>query len=401
LIPSNSIPSIRQSPGTADAGLILPGLPSGARILLVRLRSIGDIVLLTPALRMLKAWRSDLRVSVVVEARFDELLEDNPDVDEILSPGEGAGWGKLFARARAVREIRKRRFAVCVNLHGGPTSTLLARWSGAACKVGFHHYRSRGTYDFLVPDAKVMLGQASVHTAELQAAALFYLGLPRGPVPRARLFVKPEHARWWAERREEMGIAAAQQYAILHPAALYASKQWPAERFAQLGAWLESAMRLSPVFVCGPGEQAVLDAIEQAAAARIRRLERASLGQLAAVLAGARLFVGNDSGPAHMAAALEKPVAVIFGSSSSGIWGPWTGSTEKHPTPQEAESIPARVVQNFYPCNPCPGDRCYKFERPECILSISVAQVQSAVEDVLRASRTSAEPASEGAPPRS
>ena len=69
------------------AGSILPSLPIGARILVVRLRSIGDIILMTPALRLLKAWRPDLPVSVMVESRFRELLENNPDVAEILSAG--------------------------------------------------------------------------------------------------------------------------------------------------------------------------------------------------------------------------------------------------------------------------------------------------------------------------
>jgi heptosyltransferase-2/heptosyltransferase-3 len=215
-----------------------------------------------------------------------------------------------------------------------------------------------------------------VHTAELQAAAFFQLGLPRAPVPRARLCVKPEHERWWTRQRELMGISAGQDYAVVHPAALYPTKQWPAENFARLGGWLEATKKLPVIFARGPGESGVLGAVERAAAAPIRRLEGASLGQFAAALAGCRLFVGNDSGPAHMAAALARPLVVTFGSSSSGIWGPW---------PRE-DRLRARVVQNSYPCNPCPGDRCYQFEQPECILSIGLAQVQSAAEEVLGAS---------------
>jgi ADP-heptose:LPS heptosyltransferase len=121
----------------------------------------------------------------------------------------------------------------------------------------------------------------------------------------------------------------------------------------------------------------VLDAVEKAAGAPVRRLQGLSLGQFAAALAEARLFVGNDSGPAHMAAALARPVVVIFGSSSSPIWGPW---------PQHASHPPARIVQNPFDCNPCPGDHCYKFARPECILSITFEQVRNAVEAVMAAS---------------
>ncbi len=351
---------------------------------MVRLRSIGDIVLLTPALRLLKEWRPDLRISVVVEPRFRELLEDNPDVEEILDPGTGRGWKKTQARLAAAGAIRQRKFLLCVNLHGGPTSAFLTRWSGAPCKVGFHHYRSRRTYQVLIPDAKVFLGQTTIHTAELQAAAFFYLGLPCRDVPRARLFVQPQHQAWWEKKRTSMGILANQGYALVHPTALYATKQWAPENFARAGDYLQWEKGVLPIYSCGPGESAVLDAIEKSSGSAIHRFERAGLGEFAAALTGARIFVGNDSGPAHMARALGLPTVVIFGSSSSLIWGPWPRPEESDEGRGEHTGGAARVVQNFYDCNPCPGDRCYRYERPECILSIKFEQVQAAIEAVLK-----------------
>jgi ADP-heptose:LPS heptosyltransferase len=361
-----------------NAASLLPDLPSGARILVVRLRSIGDIVLLTPAIRLLKEWRPDLRVMVVIEARFQELLRGNPDIEEILFPGEGQGWGKIGSRLYALREIHRRNAAVCINLHGGPTSRWLVRASGARWKVGFAHYRSRRLYHILVPDARIILGRPTVHTAEHQASAFFYLGLPRKEIPRAKLLVAAEHRAQWKQKRLSLDIAPGREYAMIHPVALFETKQWGSQKFAELGKYLEAEAQLPAVFCCGPGESAVLDAVEDAGGAPIRRLEGASLGQFAAALMDARLFVGNDSGPAHMAAALGRPAVVIFGSSSSSIWGPW---------PRGGMDPPSRVVQNFYDCNPCPGDRCYRFERPECILSVTVEQVREAVEAVLREAR--------------
>jgi ADP-heptose:LPS heptosyltransferase len=351
---------------------LLADLPDHSRILVVRLRSIGDIVLLTPALHLLKAWRPDLVASVLVEPHFRELLEGNPDVDEILSPREGPV--KAAARLSAARALRRKEFAVCINLHGGPTSRFLTRMCGARIKVGFEHFRSPNHYQILVPDARLILNQSTLHTAEHQACAFFYLGLPRQEIPRARLFVSAEHNAWWKHRRASLGLAPGEEYVLIHPTALYATKQWAAENFAQLAGALEREMGLKPVFSCGPGEGAVLDAIQNALGSPLRRLESRGLGQFAAALTEARLFVGNDSGPAHMAAALSRPLVVIFGSSSSAIWGPW---------PRQTSNPAARVVQNFYPCNPCAGDRCYRFERPECILSVSLGQVKSAVESVL------------------
>jgi len=367
-----------------DAGSILPALPAGARILVVRLRSIGDIILLTPALRLLKEWRPDLRISVVVEPRFRELLEDNPDVEEILDPGTGRGWKKTRARLAAASAIRQRKFSLCVNLHGGPTSVFLTRWSGAPCKVGFHHYRSRRTYQVLVPDAKVFLGQSTLHTAELQAAAFFYLGLPRRNVPRARLFVPVRHVAAWEKKRASLGITDRQEYALVQPTALYATKQWAPKNFARVGAYLEREKGLLPIYPCGPGESGVLDAVEHACGSAIHRLEGAGLGEFSAALAGARIFVGNDSGPAHMARALARPTVVIFGSSSSVIWGPWPPPEASEGECREQAAGAAQVVQNSYDCNPCPGDRCYRFEQPECILSIKFEQVRAAIEAALK-----------------
>jgi lipopolysaccharide heptosyltransferase III len=365
------------------AGSILPALPNGARILVVRLRSIGDIILLTPALRLLKAWRPDLRISVMVESRFRELLENNPDVEEILTPGAGRGWSKAKSRLQTVRELRARRFSVAVNLHGGPTSAFFTRWSGAACNVGFHHYRGRWKYHVLVPDARMILDRPDVHTAELQAAAFFHLGLPKSEIPRARIVVHPRHKVWWAKKRADLGVPLKRDYALIHPTALYATKQWAPEHFARAGNYLEKEKKLLPIYSCGPGEAGVLDAVARAAGSPIRRIDGAGLGEFAAAVAEARIFLGNDSGPAHMAQALERPTVVIFGSSSSVIWGPWPRPETSAATQPVPAKGAAQVVQNFYECNPCPGDRCYCFERPECILSVKYEQVQSAVKAVL------------------
>ena len=143
-----------------NAASLLPDLPAGARILILRLRSIGDIILLTPTLRLLKEWRPDLRISVMVESRFRDLLQGNPAVEEILIPGEGSGARNLLSRLAVIRELRRRGFSLCVNLHGGPTSRLFARWSAAPWRVGFAHYRGASLYNILVPDARTILNQA-------------------------------------------------------------------------------------------------------------------------------------------------------------------------------------------------------------------------------------------------
>ncbi len=351
---------------------LLSDLPHEARILIVRLRSIGDIILLTPALQALKEWRRDLRITVLVESRFRELLEMIPDVDEALTLGDQPG--NDGSGLQVTRAVRRQRFQLCLNLHGGPTSSLLTALSGARWKAGFAHFRMRRIYNLLIPDARTILHQPRIHTAEHQASAFFWMGMPQRSLPRARLAVQPEDKDWWEAERVLLDLPVERPYGVLHPAALYPTKQWAPEKFARLGQYLDQQAGVTPLFVVGPGESETLDAVERARQAPVRRLEGATLGQLAAALSGARLLVGNDSGPAHMSQALEVPTAVIFGSSSSAIWGPW---------PIEERGRRAWVVQNPFDCNPCPGDRCYRYDRPQCILSVTFDQVREAVENLL------------------
>lgn len=267
---------------------VLEQLPPGARVLIVRLRSLGDCVLTTPALALLKRHRPDLEIGIVVEDRFAQLFQGNPDISDILSPSK-----------RAVLAFRA---ALTVNFHGGSRSAALTALSLAPRRAGFQHFRQRWVYNLLLPRAQEVLGEERVvHTAEHLASAVFYLGVPHTEIPRARLFAPPAPKR--------------PPYSMLHPMASAASKTWPAERFAAVARHLRSA-GLEPVVIGGPGD-------DLAAFAGFECRVGAPLEEVKSLMSGAELFVGNDSGPAHMAAAYGVPVVVLYGSSDPVIWAPW------------------------------------------------------------------------------
>ena len=275
---------------------LLDRLPQRARVLIIRLRSLGDCVLTTPALELLKRHRPDLRVAMMVEDRFRAVFEDNPDVEVLLEPEPAAA-----ARWRA---------RLCVNLHGGPRSVWLTAASLSRWRAGFAHFRCRWLYNVRIPTAQQILGvNRKVHTAEHIASAMFYLGVPRGEIPRARLFTR-------APSRTE-----SSPYVVIHPLASSPSKTWPAERFLGLARRIRQEWDLEPVFIAGPGE-------DLSAFAACRCLIGAPLPEIKALIAGATFFVGNDSGPAHMAAALGRPVLVIFGDSDVQVWRPWKAVSE-------------------------------------------------------------------------
>jgi heptosyltransferase-3 len=347
---------------------LLSDLDAGARILIIRIRSMGDTVLMTPALRLLHDWRPDLKITVLVERPWNELLENNPSIDSVMVTG---------AKIETARRLRRERFQLAVNLHGGPTSALFTRATGAPWRAGFEHFRDGLKYGFAynlrVPKAQQILQRAGkVHTAEHIASCFFWLGVPPGEIPGAQIFAAAEAAEIVAARLASMGIAAGQGYAVIHPTAATPTKQWKASGFAEAGEYLERERSIRAVYACGTGETAVLDEIERCCGHPILRAEGWRLRELIAVIARSRVFVGNDSGPAHVAAAAGIPVLVIFGSSDSLVWRPW----------KAARSL---VVQNDFDCNPCPGDRCYAFAEPRCIQSITTEQVKVGLESLLGA----------------
>jgi heptosyltransferase-3 len=282
---------------------VLACLPPGSKVAVLRLRSLGDCVLTTPALDILKRHRSDLRVAVVVEDRFRAIFEDNPDIDEILPPDLSA--------------LRRFHPDLCLDFHGGTRSAWMTLFSGARYRAGFGHYRHRFAYNVHFPRTQEILGvERKVHTAEHLASAMFYLGVPICEIPRAKLVARPD------------GLPHA---AVIHAVAATPSKTWPADRFLQVAAHLRSH-GMDPVFI-----GAAADDLAPFAAFRTRK---APLSEVKALLSRAALFVGNDSGPAHMAAAFGVPVVVIFGASDRDIWRPWR--TEHQVLPMAA--APAEVI---------------------------------------------------------
>ena len=163
--------------------------------------------------------------------------------------------------------------------------------------------------------------ERTVHTAEHLASAIFYLGASQCEVPRAKLFATK---------------AAAAPSAIVHPAATTTAKTWPAERFLQVARWLEASG--TQVVVIGSGA----DDLSRFRAFRV--LSGAPLSDIQSLMARAVLFVGNDSGPAHMAAAFGVPAVVLFGASDPGVWGPWRTSCEVLSAPGNISEIRTEQV---------------------------------------------------------
>ncbi len=293
---------------------ILDRLRPGDGIAVIRLRSLGDCVLSTPALHLLKAHRPDLRVAVVVEDRFRDIFQGNPEIDALLPP-----------RAADIRAFRP---ALCLNLHGGTRSARLTLLSGARFRAGFDIFRPGWIYNTPIPTAQEILGvDRAVHTAEHAASAMFYLGVPITEVPRA--FVPAPAGR--------SAFAPASPYAVIHPFAATPEKTWPMSSFLELARYVSQSLDLEPVFI-GAGSDDI------SALSGWRTVVGSRLAEIARLMCDAALFLGNDSGPAHVAAAFGVPEVVLFGPSSLDTWAPWRTPAEAIKADGPIASLPVSCV---------------------------------------------------------
>jgi len=354
-----------------DTRVILPNLPQAAKLLFIRLRSLGDTILSTPLYTALKMWRPDLRISVLVEQPYDQILLDNPDLESVLSiPGEDIkGAGRWAVRLKTIQTIRAGEFDCCINLHGGSTSSLLTGLSGSPYRVGLESFRYGFCYNVRIEPPVLPDRGLKLHTVQYQNEWLQALGLPLGDIPPMRLIPNESLEMEVARKLAGTGINLRSSYAVIQPTSKFLTKEWSPGGFAEISDFLKLKLGCQTLLVGGPNEDAKLRRVSELCHYQTARLSNLSLPELVWVIGKARLFIGNDSGPTHLAAALQVPLVVLFGSSDSRVWYPW--------------KVRYTIVQNPFECNPCPGYRCLVYDKPKCILSITAAQVKSAIERLL------------------
>lgn len=290
---------------------ILSRLAPGSRVAVIRLRSLGDCVLSTPAIELLKRHRPDLEIGVAVEDRFADVYSGNPAVSETLPTAA------ISVRAFAPQ--------LCINLHGGGRSTRMTLLSKAKFRAGFDIFKPSWAYNTPIPTAQEILGiTRRVHTAEHMAAAMFHLGVPISEVPRATV-PAPEG---------RSPHAPDAPYVVFHPLASTPEKTWPAANFVELARFASRDLGLEPIVIGAAGD----DLSPFVGVVRIVRGE--PIAEVARLMRDASLFVGNDSGPAHLAAAFGVPEVVFFGPSDHEIWSPWrTESTVLKGEPIESITV--------------------------------------------------------------
>jgi ADP-heptose:LPS heptosyltransferase len=348
-------------PNSNDPATLLPALPQGAEILIIRLRSLGDLVLETPAIAALHTWRPDLRINVLIEPRFAAVLEGNPAISELIF-SHGLGGTAL--------DLLRRKFPIVFNQHGGPRSAMLTGASGSKLRVGWAGYQYSFLCNVAVPDAQEFYGVPAVHTVEHRISQFYFTGLPRGPIPRAQVFARPDAMAAVARKLAEKGVAAGAPYAVLQPGARLPEMRWPVAKFAEIARWLREKHGIAGVVNLGArDDQIAAEVRSEMANVAVVLDSELDISELIALVAASRIFVGNDSGPAHLAAALQRPSVVIFSVTDPVQWRPW----------QTAH----RIVQTGAAFDHPRGDKGVVASNPRPITSISVDEVRQKYEELL------------------
>ncbi len=301
-------------------------------MLIVRLGAMGDVVHGLHAAAALREAFPGMLLGWLVEERWAELLctlptprsgprsAQRPLVDRVHTvntrqwrhaPFSAATWERVAA---SLSDLRAARYEVALDLQGAVRSSLLARWSGAPVIYGAAQPRENVASMFYTRPV-ITAGQHIVqqNMALAEAAAHRHLRTPRVVLPR-------DHA---AEQEcdQRLRTKGLQEFALLNPGAGWGAKQWPPERYGQVAKQL-SENGLKSLVNFGPAEKDVAHALEVASGGAAETFT-GSLTQLIALTRRARLFIGGDTGPMHLAAALGVPVVAIFGPTDPARNGPF------------------------------------------------------------------------------
>lgn len=347
------------------------------RILLIQPSRIGDIIFSLPTLSALRRTFPRARITWLVDDRCQDLVEGHPDLDEVLvvpfkaleealKKRSWKGVGQTFSRLK--RELRTRSFDLSIDLHGLAKSALLVWMAGARFRIGSANTTGMkecsGFFSQEIPPRP-----DDRHTVERNLSVIDFLGGPAQEV-RFQLTISEAAQRRVREILVSAGRREQERLVVIHPGAGWLSRRWPVDRFAELinTLGLTSGLQLAVIGgAAGGSEEGRL--FEQLfpliRVPVINLVNRLRLKELIALLKETDLFIGNEAGPLHLAAALDRPVVAIIGPTRPELTGPFGRK--------------ALIIRKPVSCSPCRERNCSELT---CMKAIEVTDVLEAVRSI-------------------
>jgi heptosyltransferase I len=339
------------------------------RILVVKLSAIGDIIHTLPAVAALRRAYPEAWLAWLVERTGANLLRGNADLDELITVDTRAWRANWWVGLRhlwyVTRHLRRASFDLCIDFQGLFKSALFAYFSGAPQRLGFPRQLCREPLSAVFTNVHGPLVDPRVHVVDQSMELLQALDVATAE----RRFTIPltEADEHFAERVwRELGLRSDVPVVILYPGAAWKTKQWGELNFARLNDALIRRFQVRTLLTWGPGEEALIQRVVRAAAYTPAIAPATTLLQLAAVMARSRAFVGGDTGPLHLAAAVGTPTVALFGPSSPQRNGPYG---QGHV-----------ILHRELSCSHCYQRTCNHWE---CLPGIEVDMVVNAVGNLL------------------
>jgi heptosyltransferase-3 len=352
-------------------------LASVKRILVVKLRHHGDVLLSSPVFSVLRNRAPHVEIDALVYRETADMLAGHPAIAHIHTVDRAwkrQGFVEQMRHESALmRTLGERRYQLVVHLtdhwRGAWIANLLRpRWSVAPAKGSSRLWKWSFTHRYPLPRATPR------HAVELNLDALRRVGIYPAEGEKALVLVPGEPAQSRVDALLAEAGVPARGFIQLHPTSRWLFKSWTEEANARLIQRLTAdGHRIVVTGAPDTRERAILARIVEAAGVPVTDLSgKLTLREMGALAARARLFIGVDSAPAHIAAAMGTPVVVLFGPSGDKEWGPW--------------QVQHRVIASErHPCRPCGNDGCGGGKVSECLTTLPVDRVHAAVNELLAA----------------
>lgn len=355
------------------------------KILLIRLRLIGDVVFTTPAIRAIRRRYQDARISYIVEPGALPVVQGNPHLNEVIVAPAVNGLARLRHDWDLAKRLRGEAFDVAIDFHGGPRSAFLTWASRARVRIGYRIAGRSWMYTTRVARPRTLRAR---HSVENQWDLLTPLGIEapdrwRDPTEMA-LNVDAVHAL--EDRFTAAGLRSDDRLIVIHVSAGNPFRRWPTASFVDLALRLvESDSHRRILVTSGPSEEfaartvaaAVRQRLPEAQQHAVLECPELSLAELRACLPRASLFIGGDSGPLHIAGTTAVPIVGIFGPTLPARSAPW-----RHP-----DAITESVDIGELPCRPCDQRSCAPGDY-RCLTRLSADAVFEAAERALADGQT-------------
>lgn len=291
------------------------------KILLIKLRAIGDVVLSTIVLKNLREYFPDAEIDFLTESYCRDVIQDNNLIDEVITLNKKVMtqlnvFEKISYNVSFLKTILNKEYDLVFDFFGNPRSALLTFISGARYRIGYNYRIRKFAYNTVIKSRA-----ATIHEAEWHLDALKACKIPIVSHKLSFQLTKSDHK--FAQDFWQANDLFSKSVFAVNFSGGWMAKRWPLDHFAKLAEELIKAYKATILIIWGPGEEELAMTLQKKINHPILLIPHTNLKQLGAILNKCTMMITTDSGPMHIAAALETPCVAIFGPTNPSLQGPY------------------------------------------------------------------------------